>query len=448
MICVENQYYRQRELGVPIAIVLAGSMSAGVLGGPIAGAILMLHGLGGIQGWQYLFIIEGALTIILSVFIYLFIPKSPLTAYFLNDRDKQVLMEYRYAEKNLSDDQLTEQQQEYEKNLQIDDEQQKFYKKNLKLQSIDVENEFFDDENMQNQFSNSNSSKSSLLQQQQQQQQQQQDNKAYQQYENQPSFQPPILSDDLTPNHKISFIQNLNINILQQQNQQNKYILGLIDWRVWYLATMSLLNNCVSYAMIYWSPLLIQAIFDQSIQLNDTIISVMNTVPALFCIISMIAIAWIAKRINRMRILTVFFYVLTGVFLGITPFIVLNLKMPIVGFVVMALASGAVVAPFALIISWPALFLEGKSFAAGVTLYTCVSCLGGFFGNFLLGIITTDQSEDHVSGFAQYNKGFYLMAGIAVFCALLVQVFPVSDRELQKNCGSEEEQSLLSEVDN
>lgn len=35
-----------------------------VIGGPIAAALLLMEGAGGLHGWQWLFILEGALTLV------------------------------------------------------------------------------------------------------------------------------------------------------------------------------------------------------------------------------------------------------------------------------------------------------------------------------------------------------------------------------------------------
>ena len=38
-----------------------------VIGGPIAAGLLLMEGVGGLHGWQWLFLLEGALTLLYGV---------------------------------------------------------------------------------------------------------------------------------------------------------------------------------------------------------------------------------------------------------------------------------------------------------------------------------------------------------------------------------------------
>src|SRR5450755_1699669 len=42
---------------------------SGIIGGPVSGALLSLHGVGNLAGWQWLFLIEGLPAVILGVFV-------------------------------------------------------------------------------------------------------------------------------------------------------------------------------------------------------------------------------------------------------------------------------------------------------------------------------------------------------------------------------------------
>jgi ACS family tartrate transporter-like MFS transporter len=73
-----------RALGVFIfAAPLSSALSAA-----IAGPILSLRGIAGLQGWQWLFLIEGAPAIILSILIFLRLPDSVATAKWLSDGER------------------------------------------------------------------------------------------------------------------------------------------------------------------------------------------------------------------------------------------------------------------------------------------------------------------------------------------------------------------------
>ncbi|KFA50654.1 hypothetical protein S40293_04878 [Stachybotrys chartarum IBT 40293] len=71
-----SKFYTNQELALRYAIFWASNSFAGALGGPLSIGLLSLGGRGGLQGWQWLFLIEGVLTCCLAVFAYLYFPHS------------------------------------------------------------------------------------------------------------------------------------------------------------------------------------------------------------------------------------------------------------------------------------------------------------------------------------------------------------------------------------
>ncbi|KAH6647168.1 major facilitator superfamily domain-containing protein [Truncatella angustata] len=72
-----SRYYTNDELALRYAIFWASNSFAGALGGPLSIGLLSLRGRGGLQGWQWLFLIEGALTCAFGVIAYLYLPHGP-----------------------------------------------------------------------------------------------------------------------------------------------------------------------------------------------------------------------------------------------------------------------------------------------------------------------------------------------------------------------------------
>lgn len=56
----------------------------------IAYGITFLKGKGGLNGWQWIFVLEGILTILLGVLTWMFVPDFPDKARFLNDNQRKV----------------------------------------------------------------------------------------------------------------------------------------------------------------------------------------------------------------------------------------------------------------------------------------------------------------------------------------------------------------------
>jgi D-galactonate transporter len=81
--------YRARIIA---AFMVAIPLSLAV-GSPISTAILAMDGIAGFKGWQWLFLIEGAPTILLAVIVLLVLPDRPRDAGWLADNQKQWLEE-------------------------------------------------------------------------------------------------------------------------------------------------------------------------------------------------------------------------------------------------------------------------------------------------------------------------------------------------------------------
>jgi ACS family tartrate transporter-like MFS transporter len=75
-------------LGIPLSTVF---------GGPLAGALLGLDGWHGLQGWQWLFVIEGLPAVLLGVATWLWLPDSPRDVRWLSEPEQQ-RVEQRIAE--------------------------------------------------------------------------------------------------------------------------------------------------------------------------------------------------------------------------------------------------------------------------------------------------------------------------------------------------------------
>ncbi|EEU41532.1 uncharacterized protein NECHADRAFT_54014 [Fusarium vanettenii 77-13-4] len=77
-----SKYYTNNELALRYSIFWASNSFAGALGGPLSIGLLSLRGRGGLQGWQWLFLIgkftksPGVLTCFLGVLAYLYFPHS------------------------------------------------------------------------------------------------------------------------------------------------------------------------------------------------------------------------------------------------------------------------------------------------------------------------------------------------------------------------------------
>lgn len=81
-------WFPAHERARTIAMFVVGGVLAGVIGSPISGALLHLHGFGGLEGWQWLFLIEGIPAVLLGVVVLLILPNRPQNARWLSRAQK------------------------------------------------------------------------------------------------------------------------------------------------------------------------------------------------------------------------------------------------------------------------------------------------------------------------------------------------------------------------
>jgi ACS family tartrate transporter-like MFS transporter len=82
-----------------IATFLLGVPLAAVIGGPLSGGILMLSGAGGLKPWQWLFVLEGVPALGLGAFCLFTLLDSPAKADWLSAREKAWLQSELQAER-------------------------------------------------------------------------------------------------------------------------------------------------------------------------------------------------------------------------------------------------------------------------------------------------------------------------------------------------------------
>jgi MFS family permease len=84
-------WYPERERARTVALFAIGGVTAGILGSPISGTILELHGLGGLAGWQWLFLLEGIPAVLLGLVVFFVLPNHPRETRWLTDTEKLAL---------------------------------------------------------------------------------------------------------------------------------------------------------------------------------------------------------------------------------------------------------------------------------------------------------------------------------------------------------------------
>lgn len=85
------QWFPARERARAVALFMTGTAIAGVVGGPLSSALLLLDGAWGLRGWQWLFLVEGVPAVLLAPIVWRRLNAGPATAAWLPDDERQWL---------------------------------------------------------------------------------------------------------------------------------------------------------------------------------------------------------------------------------------------------------------------------------------------------------------------------------------------------------------------
>jgi hypothetical protein len=86
-----SSFYQREELALRNCYLFIAACMSGVIGGLIATGFLKMDGLRGLAGWRWLYIIEGALTIVVGIGAAFVIADTYEEARYLTDREKFVM---------------------------------------------------------------------------------------------------------------------------------------------------------------------------------------------------------------------------------------------------------------------------------------------------------------------------------------------------------------------
>jgi MFS transporter, ACS family, tartrate transporter len=92
MLLYLTYWFPQAYLARYIGAFMTGIPLAFVIGGPVSSLLLEMDGIGGLAGWQWLFIIEGLPATFLAFAVLKFLPDGPAQADWLSPEEKQVIL--------------------------------------------------------------------------------------------------------------------------------------------------------------------------------------------------------------------------------------------------------------------------------------------------------------------------------------------------------------------
>lgn len=93
-----SSWYTRKELGLRTALLYSGSLISGAFSGLISAGITEgMDGKRGLSAWRWLFIVEGAITVVIAFSAYFVLPNFPRTTSWLTEEERE-LAAYRLVE--------------------------------------------------------------------------------------------------------------------------------------------------------------------------------------------------------------------------------------------------------------------------------------------------------------------------------------------------------------
>jgi len=93
-----SYWFPARQRAAVTAIFMAAAPLSTVLGSPVSGALLEMHGVLGLSGWQWMFIVEAVPAVILGVVVLFYMTDRPEKATWLRDDERGWLVNTMNAE--------------------------------------------------------------------------------------------------------------------------------------------------------------------------------------------------------------------------------------------------------------------------------------------------------------------------------------------------------------
>lgn len=85
------QWFPARERAAAISRFMTATAVAGIIGGPVSGALLKLDGVLGLAGWQWIFVAEGLPSCVLGLWVLSYLTERPRDAQWLTAEEREAL---------------------------------------------------------------------------------------------------------------------------------------------------------------------------------------------------------------------------------------------------------------------------------------------------------------------------------------------------------------------
>ena len=99
MILYLTYWFPEKYRARTVALFMTATAVSGLISGPVSGILLTMHGIGGLSGWQWLFILEGLPAVVLGIVVFFCMTDRPEKARWLSEEEKNWLTTCLQSEK-------------------------------------------------------------------------------------------------------------------------------------------------------------------------------------------------------------------------------------------------------------------------------------------------------------------------------------------------------------
>jgi ACS family tartrate transporter-like MFS transporter len=103
MILYLTYWFPADERARAVALFMTANAFAGLVGGPLAGALLTMDRIGGLRGWQWLFLLEGIPALVIGLVVLVYLPDGPKEARWLTETERRTLEERLRVDQSMAD---------------------------------------------------------------------------------------------------------------------------------------------------------------------------------------------------------------------------------------------------------------------------------------------------------------------------------------------------------
>ncbi|KUL84240.1 hypothetical protein ZTR_06954 [Talaromyces verruculosus] len=104
MVLYLSSFYKRSDLALRIGLFYTAASLSGAFGGLLARGLIEIGPRGGLEGWRWIFIIEGLLTVVCGVIAAIFLPNNLVTARFLTPIEREIALERIRQDRPSQDD--------------------------------------------------------------------------------------------------------------------------------------------------------------------------------------------------------------------------------------------------------------------------------------------------------------------------------------------------------